>query len=133
MSDIIAPARGRRFDRVGRAFDLAIASAATIVMGWNLDTMLPFDLASRSSVLPDQTDHRTDREGTLLKIFATVFLATAAYAGAANAHGGGPAETMPSTNFTDMPSYHPKPAECPKRVKCMGKHARWHRSSARDD
>ena len=93
--------------------------------------MLPFDL--RVEVDADQTDHRTDHEGTLLKIFTTVFLATVVYAGAASARGGGPAETMPGTNFTDMPSYHPKPVECLKRVKCAGKHARWHRSSARDD
>ena len=69
----------------------------------------------------------------MLKIFTAVLLATAACAGAASARGGGPAETMPGTNFTDMPSYHPKPDECLKRVKCSGKHARWHRSPARDD
>jgi hypothetical protein len=69
----------------------------------------------------------------MLKIFTAVLLATVACAGAASARGGGPAETMPGTNFTDMPRYHPKPVECLKRVKCMGKHARWHRSSAGDD
>jgi hypothetical protein len=67
------------------------------------------------------------------KIFIAVLLATAACAGAASARGGGPAETMPGTNFTDMPRYHPKPVECLKQAKCAGKHVRWHRSFARDD
>jgi hypothetical protein len=41
-----------------------------------------------------------------------IVLASAAYAGAASAGGGGGeggAEPMPTTNFTDMPSYHPNP------------------------
>jgi hypothetical protein len=77
--------------------------------------------------------HQTNREEPLLRIFTIVFVATAMYAGAASARGGGPAETMPGTNFTDMPSYHPKPVECLTRVKCAGKHARRHRTSARDE
>ena len=53
----------------------------------------------------------------MLKIFAAVLLAALAYAGPASAHGGGPAETMPATNFTDMPDYRPKPVPPCVRVK----------------
>jgi hypothetical protein len=61
-----------------------------------------------------------------------IVLVTAVYAAAANAgggSGGGGAEPMPMTNFTDMPSYHPNSVRCPRWVKCVGKHARWHRPS----
>ena len=45
------------------AFGLAIVSAATIAMDWNLDTMLPFDLASRSRCCPTkQIIEQTTRE-----------------------------------------------------------------------
>jgi hypothetical protein len=50
----------------------------------------------------------------LMKIFAIVLLSTSVYAGAASARGGG-AETMPSTNYTDLPPYHPIPACRAKR------------------
>ncbi len=53
-----------------------------------------------------------------------IVLASAVYADAASAGGGGGAEPMPLTNFTDMPSYHPNHVRCPRRVKCVGKHAR---------
>jgi len=45
----------------------------------------------------------------MLKIFCAVVLANSIYGGAANARGGGPAESMPETNFTDLPDYRPKP------------------------
>ena len=44
----------------------------------------------------------------MLKMSAAILLATLCYVGAANAHGGGGAAPMPSTNFTDMPSYSPQ-------------------------
>jgi hypothetical protein len=40
------------------------------------------------------------------KAFAIVLLIVTAYANAAYAGGGG-AEPMPQTNYTDLPSYHP--------------------------
>lgn len=36
---------------------------------------------------------------TLFKMFAAVLLTTSVYVGAASAHGGGPAETMPGISF----------------------------------
>ena len=62
---------------------------------------------------------------------AAIVLATAVNAGAASAAGGGGggAEPMPMTNFTDMPSYHPKPVGCLRWGRCVGKHARWHPTS----
>jgi len=99
-------------------------------MDGNLDAALSLDLANGGTALP--TGPVIEQiEGTLLKIFTIVLLATAACAGAANARGGGGAETMPLTNYTDMPSYHPRPVAC-LRIKC-GKRAHWHRSPARDD
>jgi hypothetical protein len=44
---------------------------------------------------------------TLFKMFAAVLLTTSVYVGAASAHGGGPAETMPGISFPDLPSYQP--------------------------
>ena len=102
-------------------------------MDWYLDTLLLFDLPNRSTVLPLQTGHQTDHEETLLKIFTTVLLATAIYAGPTTAHGGGGAETIPGTNYTDMPSYHPQPVDCLRWASCGGKHLRWHRTPARKD
>ncbi len=66
----------------------------------------------------------------MLKIFAALLLATSIYAGAASARGGG-AEPMPGTNFTDLPSYHPKPLASHK-IKHARKHARWHQGIAGD-
>jgi hypothetical protein len=53
----------------------------------------------------------------LMKIFAIVLLSTSVYAGAASARGGG-AETMPGTNYTDLPPYHPMPA-CRAKRSCV--------------
>ena len=61
----------------------------------------------------------------MLKILAAALLATLICAGAADARGGGPAETMPGTNFTDMPSYRAKPAEPLGRIKHTRKHGQW--------
>jgi hypothetical protein len=65
----------------------------------------------------------------MLKIFAAALLATSIFAGPAHAHGGG-AETMPGTNFTDLPSYHPKPLAW---RKIPHKPARWHQGTVRDN
>ncbi len=43
----------------------------------------------------------------LLTIFAAVLLTASVHVGAAIAHGGGPAETMPVISFPDLPSYRP--------------------------
>ena len=43
----------------------------------------------------------------MMKIFAVCLFAMFACAGAARAGGGGGAEPMPGTNYTDMPPYHP--------------------------
>jgi hypothetical protein len=69
----------------------------------------------------------------MLKICAAVQLATSISAGTANARGGVPAESMPGTNFTNMPIYRSTPVERLNRVKPAGKHARRQRTSARDD
>ncbi len=65
----------------------------------------------------------------MLKIFAVAMLATSMFAGTASARGGG-AEPMPGTNFTDLPSYHPRPVE-PHRIRHAHKHVRWHQGTAR--
>jgi hypothetical protein len=57
----------------------------------------------------------------LMKIFAIVLLSTSVYAGAASARGG--AETMPGTNYTDLPPYHPMPA-CRAKRSCV--YSRYH-------
>ncbi len=67
----------------------------------------------------------------MLKIFAAVLLAALAYAGPASAHGGGRAETMPATNFTDMPDYRPKPVPPYVRVKQGCKQVHWRQGSFR--
>jgi hypothetical protein len=64
----------------------------------------------------------------MLKIFAAVLLATSMYAGAANARGGG-AETMPATNFTDLPPYRPQLAKPRVWIRPAHNHVRWHQSS----
>ncbi len=61
----------------------------------------------------------------MLKSFAAVLLATSTFA-TTSARGGGPAETMPGTNFTDMPSYPAKPVEPLRRIKHTREHIRNH-------
>ncbi len=66
----------------------------------------------------------------MLKMCAVTLLAILCCTGAASAHGGGGAEPMPSTSFTDMPNYSPQrmtPAWLP-RVK----HRHWQQGVARD-
>jgi len=58
----------------------------------------------------------------MVKSFAIILLATFVSAGAALARGGG-AESMPGTNFTDMPPYHPVPL-CRSKRSCL--HPRYH-------
>jgi hypothetical protein len=62
---------------------------------------------------------------------AAVALATAVHGDAASAAGGGGggAEPVPMTNFTDLPSYHPKPVGCLRWDRRVGKHVRWHPTS----
>jgi len=56
------------------------------------------------------------------KICAIVLLAVVAYAGAADARGGG-AEPMPQFGYTDLPPYHPKPAiRYFKHMHCCWRH-----------
>jgi hypothetical protein len=62
-----------------------------------------------------------------------MLLAVCTFAGVAGAHGGGPAESMPSTNFTDMPSYPSKPAEQLKRIKKPHQNVRRHQGPTRAD
>jgi hypothetical protein len=69
----------------------------------------------------------------MLRKLAIVLLAVSTFAGVASAHGGGPAESMPGTNFTDMPSYPGKPAEQLKRIKKLHKNAGWHRGPTHAD
>ena len=59
----------------------------------------------------------------MMKIFAVSLFAMFACAGAASAGGGGAAEPMPGTNYTDMPPYHPMTA-CRTKRSCAypGRH-----------
>jgi hypothetical protein len=66
----------------------------------------------------------------MLRIFAAALVISLAYVSAASARGGG-AEPMPGTNFTDLPSYHPKRIESHK-IKHARKHARSHQGIARN-
>jgi len=67
----------------------------------------------------------------MFKICAAVLLAISLYAGAASAAGGGGAEPMPLTSYTDMPSYHPY-CPCPAgRIKHAHRHARRYYDSVR--
>jgi hypothetical protein len=64
----------------------------------------------------------------MLKMCTTVLLATLCCISMASAHGGG-AALMPSTNFTDMPSYSPErvtPVRLPR-----AKHRHWQQGVAR--
>ena len=54
-----------------------------------------------------QADGERSMWKTLSKIFAATLLTASVHAGAASAHGGGPAETMPSIGFPDLPNYRP--------------------------
>jgi hypothetical protein len=82
--------------------------------------------------LPFAADRYTvggNEERKMLKICAAVFFATLCYVGAASAHGGGAAEPMPMTNFTDMPNYSPQriaPVWMPD-----GRPVRWRQGFAR--
>jgi hypothetical protein len=53
----------------------------------------------------------------LLMIFAAVLLTGSLHIGRAEARGGGPAETMPTISFTDLPPYRPK-LSCQSRRGC---------------
>jgi hypothetical protein len=53
----------------------------------------------------------------MVKIFAVSLFALLVGVGAANARGGGGAETMPSFGYTDLPPYHPMPA-CRTKRSC---------------
>jgi hypothetical protein len=64
----------------------------------------------------------------MLKICAAALLATLCCTGAANARGGG-AEPMQSTNFTDMPSYAPRPMTSVRLPRA--KHGHWQQGVAR--
>ena len=66
----------------------------------------------------------------MLKICAAALLAILCCTGAASAHGGGAAEAMPSTNFTEMPNYSPQRMS-PVRVP-PAKRGRWRQGFARD-
>jgi hypothetical protein len=66
----------------------------------------------------------------MLKIFSAVLLVTAAHVAIANAHGG--AESMPGTNYTDMPAFSPHPVAPPSlRSKSVRSHTHAHRGTAR--
>lgn len=58
----------------------------------------------------------------VLKIFAIVLVPTAIFTAATNAAGGGGAEPMPETSFTDMPSYQPGPIEPLGRIGHVRRH-----------
>jgi hypothetical protein len=75
-----------------------------------------------------RADLQHQEEEKMLKMCAAALVATLCYAGAAGAHGGGGAEPLPMTNYTDMPDYTPSriaPVWLPK-----GKHVRWQRGFA---
>jgi hypothetical protein len=65
----------------------------------------------------------------MLKISAAVLFATLYFVGAASAHGGGGAEPMPQTNYTDMPSYSPQRMAPARLLK--SRHVRWQQGLAR--
>jgi hypothetical protein len=61
------------------------------------------------------------------KTFAATLLVMCLLAGTANAHGGGGAEPMPLTSFTDLPRYCP--AQPCRRIMPVHKPARLRQSS----
>jgi hypothetical protein len=65
----------------------------------------------------------------MLKTGAAVVFATLCFVGAASAHGGGAAEPMPLTNYTDMPSYSPQ--RMPPARLLKSRHVRWQQGFAR--
>jgi hypothetical protein len=67
----------------------------------------------------------------VVKIFAIVLVPMKIFIATANAAGGGGAEPMPGTNFTDMPSYQPWPIEPVTRIRHVRTHVhRPYRSAA---
>ncbi len=67
----------------------------------------------------------------MLKVLAAaVLLATSIYAGPAAARGGGAAEPMPSINYTDVPSYRPRPGKPRAWVKHVHSHVQWRQSAS---
>lgn len=62
----------------------------------------------------------------------TVLLAACLEASAAAAAGIGGSEPMPLTNFTDMPSYRPRPIEPLGGIKHRREHVREHQRCAHD-
>jgi hypothetical protein len=68
----------------------------------------------------------------MLKIFSAVLLVAATYGATASAHGGCGAESMPGTNYTDMPAYRPHLVAPPSlRAKWVRSHAHSHRGTVR--
>jgi len=65
----------------------------------------------------------------MLKMFTAILLATLCCIGVANAHGGGGAAPMASTNFTDMPSYAPERVAPVRLLRTKYKH--WRQGAAR--
>ena len=63
----------------------------------------------------------------MLRTFGATLLMIFLLAGAANARGGGGAEPMPLTNFTDLPRY--RPAEPLRRIMPVHKSTRPRQSS----
>ena len=69
----------------------------------------------------------------MLKIFGAILLASVIGSAAAYAHGGGPAESMPLTNYTDMPDYRPRPLVPCARSKHACSRVRWHQGVSRSN
>jgi hypothetical protein len=65
----------------------------------------------------------------MLKISAAALFATLCFVGTASAHGSGAAESMPHTNYTDMPSYSPR-LTAPARL-FKTRHERWQQGFSR--
>jgi len=63
----------------------------------------------------------------MLRIGAAALLAILFATATANAHGGGGAEPMPATNFTDMPTYSPQRLPPVRWMKT--KHVHWRQGS----
>ena len=62
------------------------------------------------------------------KTFAATLLTISLFTGVANAHGGGGAEPMPLTSFTNLPRY--RPAEPLRRITTIHKPSQPRQSSA---